>query len=84
MADTKAGELTIKDYGEQVDQDKDKARFRLEALYGQVWDTKQLQEDFEVLGFQAPCVVVIRKADNVKGSLEFVHMPRYYHSWVKA
>jgi hypothetical protein len=26
----------------------------------------------------APLVVVRRKADGVKGSLEFQHMPRYY------
>ena len=45
------------------------------------WDTKALQEDFEVLGFQAPFVVVIRKADRVKGSLEFTHMPRVYFNF---
>lgn len=45
------------------------------------WTTEQLQEDFEVVGFQAPFVVVIRKADGVKGSLEFNHNPRIYFGW---
>lgn len=45
---------------------------------GQTWDTQQLQEDFTVVGFAAPFVVVVRKADGVKGSLEFKHSPRIY------
>ena len=45
---------------------------------GQTWDTTALQEDFEVLGFAAPFVVVRRKTDGVKGSLEFTHNPRVY------
>ena len=53
-------------------------REALEAKYGQVWTTDQLAEDFEVVGFMAPYVVVRRKADGVKGSLEFQHHPRYY------
>lgn len=44
----------------------------------QTWDTKQLTEDFEVLGFSAPFVVVIRRSDGVKGVLEFSHAPRLY------
>ena len=39
----------------------------LEAKHGQVWDTNQLRQDFEVLGFGAPLVVVRRKSDGVKG-----------------
>ncbi len=50
----------------------------LEAKYGQVWDTEQLREGFEVIGFGAPLVVVRRKADGVKGSLMFQHHPRFY------
>ena len=45
---------------------------------GQTWDTQQLQEDFRVVGFSAPFVVVIRKSDGAKGSLEFKHSPRVY------
>ena len=57
------------------------SRQALEAQYGQVWDTQQLVEDFEVLGFMAPLVVVRRKADGVKGSLEFQHQPRFYFNF---
>ena len=53
-------------------------RAELEARYGQVWDTSELQRDFEVLGFMAPLVVVLRKSDGTKGSLEFQHNPRFY------
>jgi hypothetical protein len=45
---------------------------------GETWDTKTLQEDFEVLSFAAPFVIVRRKSDGVKGSLEFTHAPRVY------
>jgi hypothetical protein len=57
------------------------SREALAAQFGQVWDTQQLTEDFEVLGFMAPYVVVRRKADGVKGSLEFQHQPRLYFNW---
>ncbi len=50
----------------------------LEAKHGQVWDTDQLQDDFEVVGFMAPLVVVRRKADAVKGSMMFQGSPRFY------
>jgi len=53
----------------------------LEKQYGQVWDTDQLQDDFQVLGFAAPIVVVCRRSDNQKGSLTFQHSPRFYFSW---
>jgi len=53
----------------------------LEGLHGQVWDTEELTRDFEVLGFLAPFVVVRRRSDGVKGSLEFQHDPRFYFSF---
>lgn len=57
------------------------SREALTAVYGQVWDTQELSRDFEVIGFMAPFVVVKRKADGVKGSLEFQHSPRFYYSF---
>jgi len=48
---------------------------------GRVWDTKELTEDFTVLGFAAPFVVVRRKSDMAKGSLMFTHRPRFYWGW---
>ena len=54
------------------------SREALEAQYGQVWDTRELTQDFDIIGFLAPLVVVRRRADGVKGSLEFQHSPRFY------
>jgi hypothetical protein len=53
----------------------------LESRHGQVWDTEELTRDFEVLGFLAPYVVVRRRADSHKGSLEFQHRPRLYFNF---
>ena len=53
----------------------------LEALHGDVWDTQQLVQTFEVHGYMAPFVAVTRRADNVKGSLLFQHAPRYYFAF---
>jgi hypothetical protein len=54
------------------------SREYLEAKHGQVWTTSELSNDFEVIGFAAPLVVVRRKIDGQKGSLMFQHHPRYY------
>jgi hypothetical protein len=54
------------------------SREALEAEHGQVWDTSQMSEDFEAIGFAAPLVVVRRRSDGVKGSLMFQHNPRFY------
>jgi hypothetical protein len=56
-------------------------REELEARYGQVWDTAQLREDFEVLSFLAPAVIVLRKSDGQRGTLLFQHLPRFYFAW---
>ena len=57
------------------------SREALEAKHGQVWDTKELGVNFDVLGFMAPYVVVRRKSDGAKGSLQFQHQPRFYYSF---
>ena len=62
--------ITISDYG------------RREPPDGVVlWDTEELQRDFEVLGFSAPFVVVRRKSDGQKGTMEFTHQPRWYYDF---
>lgn len=48
------------------------------------WSTQELQDDFEVLGFQAPFVVVARRSDGRRGSLQFRHSPRIYFGWEPA
>jgi hypothetical protein len=54
------------------------SREELPAVHGRVWDTGELQQDYEVLGFAAPFVVVRRRADGRRGSLMFQHCPRFY------
>jgi hypothetical protein len=56
----------------------------LVAKYGRVWTTTELMAEFHVLGFGAPYVVVQRKSDGCKGSLEFQHAPRFYFNFVAA
>ena len=54
------------------------SREYLEAKHGQVWSTSELSDDFDVIGFMAPVVVVRRRRDGVKGSVLFQHNPRFY------
>lgn len=52
-----------------------------EGLGQPTWTTAELQEDFEVLAFEAPFVIARRKLDGKLGSLEFTHSPRVYFGW---
>ena len=54
------------------------SRENLESKHGEVWDTSELQEQFEVTGFMAPFVGVRRRCDGVKGSVMFQASPRFY------
>jgi len=54
------------------------SREALEAEHGQVWNTDEMGQDFQALGFGAPFIMVRRKSDGVKGSLTFQHSPRFY------
>ena len=53
-------------------------RSLLECRHGRVWSASELANEFEVLGFMAPLVVVKRKTDKQLGSLLFQHQPRFY------
>jgi hypothetical protein len=55
----------------------------LVETYGEadVYTTSELTEKYKVLGFSAPFVVVERREDGAKGSLEFTHLPRFYFGW---
>jgi len=46
------------------------------------WNNEELSRDFQVIGFIAPFVVVVRKSYGAKGSLEFTHSPRFYFNFV--
>ena len=58
----------------QVERDLERAE--------QTWTTEELREQFEVIGFLAPFLAVVRKSDGAKGSLEFRHSPRVYFNFV--
>jgi len=48
------------------------------AFGKQEWTTDEAVAEFDFVGFAAPFVVVVRKSDGVRGSLEFTHSPRVY------
>jgi hypothetical protein len=56
-------------------------RAALEEKYGQVWNTQEAMMDFDFKGFMAPFVVVVRKSDNLLGTLIFQAYPRFYFSF---
>jgi hypothetical protein len=63
--------------------DSPKTREELNEMFGadQVWDTTELQKEFDVQGFMAPFCIVIRKKDNVRGVVTFQHHPRLYFAF---
>ena len=61
----------IKNYKKEFSTSKEKTE----------WSTDELTHDFEVIGFSAPFVVVKRRSDGVKGSLQFDGRPRRYYDW---
>lgn len=58
------------------------SREALEAQHGRVWDTSEMQADFEAVGFAAPFIVVRRKVDGQRGTLTFQHSPRFYFDFI--
>ena len=56
----------------------EEARELLKINFEDVYNTKEVQESFEITGFLAPFVSVIRKSDNKKGMMTFTHLPRFY------
>ena len=66
-----------------LDPETSARRAELEAQYGKVWSTEEMRAEFEAIGFGAPFIVVRRKSDGKKGSLEFCHMPRFYFNWME-
>ena len=56
----------------------------LQAQYTDVLTTTEMTALYDVEGFCAPCVVVRRKSDGKRGSLEFTHMPRFYFNFIEA
>ncbi len=44
--------------------------------------TAEMTNLYDVDCFAAPFVLVKRKEDGVKGTLEFTHMPRFYYDFI--
>lgn len=57
------------------------SRAALEEKHGQCWNTQELQQEFEVLGFAAPYIAVRKKINSEKGSMQFQHSPRLYYGF---
>ena len=54
------------------------SRESLEEAHGQVWNTEELNAEFEVLSFLAPYIMATRKSTGKQTSLMFQHTPRFY------
>jgi hypothetical protein len=66
--------------------DKDRLIAELKEKHGDdnVWTTQELSQQFTVLQFAAPYVVVERQSDGARGTVEFTHDPRVYYAFRKA
>lgn len=64
-----------------MDTDTDEKAQLLERHPEGVWDTQEMTSLFDVHSFLAPFVMVTRKSDGVRGSLEFQHRPRFYFNF---
>jgi hypothetical protein len=56
-------------------------REELEKKFGTTYSTAELTKNFQVESFLAPLVIVNRKSDGARGTLDFQHMPRFYFNF---
>ena len=56
-------------------------RLELEESFGEVWNTEEATDKFVFDNFAWGFAFVTRREDDAKGSLDFTHMPRFYHSF---
>ena len=68
-------------FEEAVEVISEPTREDFEKAYGQVWDTTELQEDYNVSNFCYGLCFVERKSDGQMGQLDFTHMPRFYYNF---
>lgn len=63
--------------------DNEKAEFKaqLVAHFGEALTTDEMRALYDVEGFGGGLCVVVRKSDGKRGSLDFTHSPRFYHSF---
>jgi hypothetical protein len=60
-----------------------RTREELEVVFRQVWDERQLAEDYEILGFTDDRMDVRRKSDGIVGSLSYQDSPRFFFSFIE-
>jgi len=53
-------------------------RQRLEEIHGTVYDTSEVQSEFNIEGFMAPVCYGTRRSNGEKVYLTFQHSPRFY------
>lgn len=75
--------LTQMDKDERTTEDINEDLRRLTLEHGDVWTTEGMKRDFVVHGYCAPYVIVTRKKDSQKGTLQFQHAPRLYFNFQK-
>lgn len=66
--------IEIKDYGRNPEE--------VQKVAKEQWTTAEMQKLFIVESFVAPYVIVVRKSDGQRGTLEFGHSPRIYFNFV--
>ena len=60
-----------------------RTRAELEAVFGRVWDTRQLAAEFTITSIITPdALVVRRKVDGAVGTMTFQNQPRFYFQFV--
>ena len=64
--------------GRYAKLDQLEIRAELEFLYGDVWDENQVKNQFVIKTANAPYAHVVRKIDNLSGTLAFIEQPRFY------
>lgn len=53
-------------------------RRRLEKQYGQVWNSNEMHQEFEILKITGSGFVVERRADGKRGSMDYLPSPLFY------
>ena len=49
---------------------------------GDVYDHIEVRDVFTFHSFMAPLAIVTRNSDGAKGSIEFIHHPRFYFNFI--
>lgn len=59
----------------------DHTKEELKEIFGDVWDTTEVQKAFKIGSFLSPWCFATRRADGMRGSLTFQHNPRFYFNF---